>query len=148
MKLLSIISIFFGVISININQSEDVIPCEEIKLLCTQSKEGEYVIKNDSEYQNLLKIRSSHPDCKSYKLPEIDFNKYTLIGFVSSLGGCDTPEYFYNVTKDDNMYSFNISINQKGLCKSHHSIEIWCLIPKISDISTLKYNIADSLISK
>jgi hypothetical protein len=119
------------------------IPCEEIKLKCTQTRHGNFIVNSDIEFQDLLTIRSPHPDCDTYELPPIDFNSYTLLGVVTSTAGCSPPIINHFVTKQTNTneYVLNVNSKQSGLCERNWGIKIWCLIPKVTDISKIKFNI-------
>lgn len=124
--------------------SEEIIPCQEITLKCLvlgREISGEHIIKNNTEYQKLILERSPHSNCGNYQLPVIDFNQYTLIGYVSSVAGCDFPEVTHEIKKTNNNYSVHINITQIGLCERNNPIEFWCLIPKISDNSLVEFKI-------
>lgn len=128
-----------------LNQQNDVIqiPCEDIVLKCNQIRHGNYIINNNVEYQDLLTIRSLHPDCGNYELPLIDFNSYTLLGVFTSTAGCSNPIISHVVTKNTATNDFVLAVNstQRGLCERNWKIEIWCLIPKVTDSSKIKFNI-------
>ncbi|OFY84035.1 MAG: hypothetical protein A3F72_18625 [Bacteroidetes bacterium RIFCSPLOWO2_12_FULL_35_15] len=127
-----------------LKQQSDLIqiPCEEIKIKCTQSRHGNFIINDYKEYKDLLTIRSPHPDCENYELPPIDFNNYTLLGVVSSTAGCSNPIISHFVTKNtNNEFILNVNSEQRGLCERNWRIKIWCLIPKVTDKSKIKFNI-------
>lgn len=114
--------------------NKEKIEYEEIKIMCTQLKGGEYVITNNNDYQQLLEIRSPHPDCITYTLPEINFNKYTLIIIHYVVGGCKSPDVNFNIYKNDyGNFIVNTQIAQYGLCKIGQHIKKKVLIPKIDD---------------
>lgn len=124
--------------------NEEIIPCEEIKLKCLvlgREISGEHIVKNDTEYQKLILERSPHSSCGNYQLPAIDFNQYTLIGYISSIAGCNFPELTHEIKKTNNNYFVNINITQIGLCERNNPITFWCLIPKINDSSLVEFEI-------
>jgi len=126
--------------------SEEIIPCQEIIIMCAQGVHGgNYVINNQTDYEALLTIRSPHPDCGSYQLPPIDFNQYTLLGVVGGVGGCKTPTIEHHITKNQNTYTFNYTVTQRGssISKMGFPFEIWCLIPKIDNSSTVEFNLIE-----
>ena len=131
-------------------QEEEIIPCEEITLRCMlPGKIGvEHVVRNNTDYQKLIQHKNPYSDCSNYQLPAIDFYDYTLIGYVSSVGGCDEPKIMHKVIKINNNYVVNVEIQQIGLCKRNNSITIWCLIPKVEDNVTVKFNVTKTLINK
>jgi hypothetical protein len=125
-------------------QEEEIIPCQEITLKCLvlgREISGEHIIKNDIEYQNLINEKSNHSDCGNYQLSTIDFNQNTLIGYVSSIAGCNAPEIAHEILKTGNNYSINITINQMGLCERNNPVLFWCLIPKMVDSSSVIFKI-------
>lgn len=120
----------------------DTIPCQEITIKCTQSRDGNYVIRTEAEYHSMLQIRSMHPDCGSYSLPEIDFDRYTLIGSKHGMAGCEKPKLIYNLIKrDEYLYEMKIIMTQNGNCKLGFSSQFWCLIPKINQQAKIEFNI-------
>lgn len=112
----------------------EMVPCKEILIMCSQIHPAENVIRNNMEYQKLLNVRSPHPDCGSYILPEIDFSQFTLLGIDFGVAGCKEPIITYTVIKLSNgNYKFIVDIKQQGYCKINFSHNIWCLIPKIDE---------------
>jgi len=60
------------------------------------------IIDNDSDYQVLRQYKMSYKDtCQEVILPEIDFDKRTLLGMHTDCGGCCWPDYEYEVKKND-----------------------------------------------
>ncbi len=132
-------------------QEEEIIPCEEITLRCMlPGKIGvEHVIRNNTDYQKLIQQKNPYSyNCDNYQLPAIDFYDYTLIGYVSSVGGCDEPKVTHDVIKINNNYVVNINITELGWCSRNNPITIWCLIPKVEDNATVKFNVTNTLINK
>lgn len=124
--------------------NEEIIPCQEIIIMCAQGVHGgNYVINNQTDYEALLTVRSPHPDCGRYQLPPIDFNQYTLLGVVGGVGGCKSPILEHSVIKNQNTYIFNYTVTQRGMCKIGFSFKIWCLIPKIGNSSTVEFNLIE-----
>lgn len=122
--------------------NEDII-CHEIDFGCLiMGREiiGEHVIKSNEEYQELLSSLVPISSCYNYILPDIDFNQYTLIGYISSESGCKPPIFSHSITKQNNQYFFNIDVNKQGRCKVNHTLKIWCLIPKIEETSVVTFN--------
>ena len=124
----------------NYGMEEEIIPCEEIEIKCAQGAHGNFVIKNQAEYEALLNIRSSHPDCGNYQLPPIDFNQYTLLGVDAGAGGCEFPKLEHKIIKTDNVYTFNYTVREQWICKVGFRFSIWCLIPKMDEESIVKFN--------
>ena len=120
----------------------ETIPCDQVELGCVilgSAISGEHVIRNNAEYQELIQERSPHPNCGFYELPSIDFSEYTLIGYVSSIGGCKTPEISHEIKRINNDYRVNIDIIQYGRCKRGNPIKLWCLVPKIDENATVEF---------
>lgn len=120
------------------------INCEEIDIGCLilgRETTGEHIVKNNTEYQELIQFRSPHSNCDNYQLPVVDFNKYTLIGYISSIAGCDSPQISHEIRKQNNQYMINITIIQQGVCKRNNPVKVWCLIPKVDESSAIKFNV-------
>ncbi len=132
------------------NDNEETVPCKEITLRCMlPGKIGvEHVIRNNTDYQKLIQYKNPYSDCDNYQLPAIDFNDYTLIGYVSGIAGCDFPKVNHNVIKTNNNYLINVEIQQIGQCKRNNPIKIWCLIPKVEESASVKFNVTKTLINK
>jgi hypothetical protein len=89
----------------------------------------EYVITNDSLYQELLTIEK--PICDNYTLPEIDFATYTLLGKYTVSDG-EVKYYKREVIKDEGSSKYIYKIYMK--CKNNNKAEIsmnWVLVPKL-----------------
>lgn len=148
MKLLYISAIFSLVFSLKGFCQQDVeqIPCEKIVIKCAQSQpKGHIIINSQLEYKTQVLNDSPHPDCPSYTMPQIDFDKYTLLGAVIATGGCSEPKIDHVVTKNiiTNEIVFNFSSEQQGICLMLWTYEIWCLIPKVADTSKITFNITE-----
>ena len=140
--LLFIVSIL---LSIQI-KSQEIIPCTKITSKCTQIPGGNYFINNDTTYHALFQIRSQHPACLDYSFPIIDFSQYSLLGIVTSTGGCSAPKINYSVIKNsDNNYIYELNIEQQGPCELCFGVKVWCLIPKIADICVVDFKINHSV---
>jgi len=89
----------------------------------------EYVITNDSLYQNLLTIEE--PICEDYALPDIDFATYSLLGKYTVSDG-EVKYYKREVIKDDvrKKYVYSIYIKSKNNQRAAISMN-WVLVPKL-----------------
>jgi len=59
-----------------------------------------FVIRNDSVYSELKKLKATIGGCPNWEFPSIDFNKYTLLGRLIRTGGlAPGPEFIRSVTK-------------------------------------------------
>ncbi len=127
----------------------ETIPCEtpesmRCKILGSKL-EGEHVIRNNAEYQVLIEERSPHPNCVTYQLPPIDFTEHTLIGYISSVGGCDFPTVTHQINKLNENYEVKIHLTQNGLCERNNSFDIWCLVPRIPTHAQVNFEIETSV---
>ena len=69
-----------------------------------------FIIRDKKEYDKYF--------CYCSSCPEIDFDKYTLIGFYKeNINGCRMPCYKYNYYKQNNNYFLYIEICQNGPCR-------------------------------
>jgi hypothetical protein len=140
MKMLLITKLFLPLLFQFLTQTESVtIEPEPVTIMCTQLRHGEYVIRNNIEYQELLKVRSPHPDCGSYELPPFDFENNLLIGIKTSVAGCGYPEVKteYILQKDTLFITSNIK--QIGMCKRGNPINIWSKIPLSKKIEYVRF---------
>jgi hypothetical protein len=121
----------------------DSIISKEIIIKCSQSKNGNYIIRNEQEYLALFNNKSPQLECNDYTIPEIDFDKYTLIGISTSVDGCSVPTIDRSVfkCKDKKLYIVSLSITKTGLCKMLHKIQIWFLIDQIKTTDKVEFNI-------
>lgn len=123
------------------------IPCEtpdsmRCKIL-GRKLEGEHVIRNNAEYQVLIEERSPHPNCVTYQLPPIDFTEHTLIGYISSVGGCGFPTVTHQINKLNGNYVVDITIITKQGCLLEiiGPIQFWCLVPRIPNHAQVNFEI-------
>jgi len=97
----------------------------------------EYVITNDSLYQNLLTLGTVV--CGNYTLPEIDFTTYTLLGKFTVSDG-EVKYYRREVIKDESNMKYIYTIYMK--CKNNSKAAIsmnWVLVPKLPDNYSVKF---------
>ena len=93
------------------DKSATLIEAIDTAIMCVQGlHETELIIRSQIEYDKVLEVRSSHPDCKDYNLPPIDFNKYILIGIRRSSAG--------NYVTFDKKITFQEGIFFIVVCKS------------------------------
>jgi len=126
------------------NSSSDstYITFSEIKIECITSKDNNFILKNEQEYQKLLTENlSDHLKCQSYKLPSVDFNLNTVVGAITSCGGCSEPEVLKKIIKIpvEKKYLIQILMIQKGLCKINFTHKSWLLLPKIEEDYSVEF---------
>ena len=110
-------------------------------IMCVQGLyETELVIRNQTEYEKLLEIRSPHPDCRNYTLPPIDFKKYILIGIRRSSAG-DYLTFDKQIFYHDETFVINYQITQHGNVEILNHVRKYFLIKKIDsqDYVEFKY---------
>ena len=127
----------------------ETIPCETPEPIgCNilgSKLEGEHVIRNNAEYQVLIEERSPHPNCVTYQLPPIDFTEHTLIGYISSIAGCDFPTVTHQINKLNENYEVNIQITRHGMCERNNPIQLWCLVPRIPAHAQVNFEIETTI---
>ena len=97
----------------------------------------EYVITNDSLYQNLLTLGTVV--CDNYTLPEIDFTTYTLLGKYTVSDG-EVKYYKREVIKDASNMKYIYTIYMK--CQNNSKAEIsmnWVLVPRLPDNYSVEF---------
>lgn len=131
--------VFFN--SLNAKVEEEIINFKEITFDCLtlgRYSIGEHIVKNNIEYQKLFFY------CTKNQLPIIDFTKYTLIGYVSSVSGCQLPKVTKEINKINKTYQVDINIVKQGSCKKNNPIIFWGLIPKIDDNDDIQFTILNN----
>jgi len=101
------------------------------------SKYNEYVFRNQSEFQvfgDSIRIHPANLDCDTAKLPDIDFNKYTVLINKTSGTGCSVV-YNRTIIKDTQKKKiiYKISAEYSGNCKMLIGNRNWAFVPKIPD---------------
>jgi hypothetical protein len=134
----TIISIIFTLFSVSMavcQRSTGVNIKELEELRCYWSMLSEYknhqiVIRTQTHYNQIFSGEDN--------LPEIDFDKYSLVGIYIGMGGCDTikSEAFY-YTENDKSF-LDITIIQPDLCKRLNHITFWYIIPKLENEDDIK----------
>ena len=97
----------------------------------------EYVITNDSLYQNLLTLGSVV--CDNYTLPEIDFTTYTLLCKYTVSDG-EVKYYKRKVIKDESNMKYIYTIYMK--CQNNNKAEIsmnCILVPQLPDNYSVEF---------
>ncbi len=105
-----------------------------------ENKPNEYVITNDSLYQNLLTLET--PVCDNYTLPAIDFSTYTLLGKYTVDG--EVKYYKKEVIKDEisMKYIYNIYMKLKNNNRPKAEISMnWVLVPKLPAGYTVEFTV-------
>ena len=128
----NILLIFLIFNTLLVFSQEEQVKCNEITLKCLFVHPWELVINNDKEYHQNIRLNNIDNVCSDYSIPEIDFNKFTLIGYSKSVAGCEIPTYSYEFIREENKIILKIQIVTQGSCLRANHIVFWCLIPKLS----------------
>lgn len=125
-------SFSFSIFSKQKIENRQEISCQEIEIRHGRlwGNDWHYTINDQKEFRRIIGGKS-----------KIDFTKYTLLGIVTRTGGCQPPNVTNSVyfNKSKNLYEYDLSIRQNGLCKNIFNIERWCLISKISEESRIEF---------
>ncbi len=120
--------------------------CEEILLKCIGRTSQGVIVMDEMEYKAIQNptINYHHPGnpslaCVDFEYPEIDFEKYVLVGYSATTGGCRGPYYGYKVMQEESTYTIHAEIIQNGLCKRNNPIRFWLLLPKLGDDMLIKF---------
>lgn len=116
------------------------VKCIEVEIKCV-TKEGNYIIHNQVEYNDLLNKKFGHPLCENVQLPVVDFNNYDLLGVVVSIEGVK-PYIETNLVYDTttNKFHHNSNVITYGKFAKNNILSHWCLIPKLRDNQTVQFN--------
>ena len=107
------------------------IPFEEIEINCFIARENEWVIHSEQELMKAKNFFSEN--CRSYQFPEIDFEKYSLLGYYVIVGGCRIPDAEHHVFIENRKLVFQRVITQNGCCKPGFNVENYILVPKMNN---------------
>ena len=93
--------------------------------------------RTDAEYEEMVRkiFYSSLPflGTEGCTRPQIDFDRYMLLGMSAGASGCRTPDYAINVTCDDTQraITFRLHITEHGPCEMYFAHNVWVLVPQI-----------------
>ncbi len=98
----------------------------------------EFVIQTDS--LNIFNLEVSFDDGVTYE--PIDFSNYTLLGKYDPASGCEVI-YSRNATRDDEAkkISYEIKVDQYGVCDCFHLSMNWVLIPKMPEDYNVEFSV-------
>lgn len=100
------------------------------------------VINNQKELDKFI-INSDLSDCVNQNtIQEIDFNKYTLVGYGSSQSGCNAPTINLSFKKINDVIFINAAVTIEGLCKGYFNGKTWTLIPKIKKKESINFEVS------
>ena len=107
-----------------------------------------FIIKNENSYKefaNSLRIHPLNPniDCDTATLKQIDFNKYSLIGILTSYGACDSISKSILTNSIRTKITYHIAIKEySGYCVKILKVSLnFALISKVSDDCAVDFNI-------
>lgn len=92
--------------------------------------------RTDAEYEEMVRkiFYSVLPfrGTEGCTQPQIDFDRYMLLGMSAGASGCRTPDYAVNVTCDDAQRTirFRLHITEHGPCDRYFAHNVWALVPQ------------------
>ena len=94
------------------------------------------VIRSEGEYQAMQRaLRDTAERCADSTFPAIDFSRYTLLGTITTGGGCwlTAPVSRMSIVRDAVAKSvlWKIVHIQQGSCKPLNHITSWIIVPAI-----------------
>ncbi len=103
------------------------------------------VIKNQKELNEFI-IGKGINGCRNLRnqniIQDINFNKYTLIGYGSFQSGCNTPTINLSFKKINKIIFIHAAVSINGLCKGYFHSEAWYLIPKIKKNEDINFKVS------
>ncbi len=108
---------------------------QRIQIPCFEVPEDTYVINSQEELAKVFHKRTWEAECKEAPLPEIDFEFYTLLGFVRGSSGCYESKLRMAIRKNEAEKSILLSarINYTGDCMMYTYYIRWCLVKKVPE---------------
>ncbi len=114
-----------------------------------QFVQQQYPGLTDEEYERLVleMFYSALPfkGTENCSHPEINFDKYTLLGQAAHTSGCELPEYIIEVERNRSEYVYRVTIKRIGDCEMAISKNKWILIPKIPREYPVKFEIIQTI---
>lgn len=110
---------------------------------CFQINEEEIIINDKETYEKMLaNIDNSHPTCRNYELPNINFAEKTLLGKLTTIKGC---QVFYTrevtANTDKKAYVYTIDVVRQGSCDSTWVNYNWITVPKLPSQYTVQFQV-------
>ncbi len=117
------------------------IPYETLDFSCFEVDEGTYIINSQSELQAVFSKRNWKEECENIPLAEVDFEKYTILGFVRGSSGCSRSKLRMAIRKNKSKKEITLSgrIKYTGDCMMYVYYIRWCLIEKIPEDYQVKF---------
>lgn len=111
----------------------NIYPCEFLRGV------RNYVVTTEEVYKQILNSKL----CGTNGNPEIDFDRFSLIGILTHYWGCKDPDVNIWIFKDDNFNEYNVEFQLKrnGDCKIGVDIIEWYLVPKLNLDYAVKFQI-------
>lgn len=101
-----------------------------------------YVINDNASYQQLLIHSSKYKTACKAKLPKINFRSKTLIGCLTSAGGCQAPRYLAAIEEENGNYKVKISIKTTGSWQDVYFQMHWFLVNKLEESQKIDFEIS------
>jgi hypothetical protein len=121
---------------------------EMVDLKCLEFDEGTYIVNSVDELMkaNNGKVRQKLQTCVGFKLPDIDFKKYTLVGIHTNVIGCKKPNRTLKVfrLKGKNKTFIHDIFGLEGYCRKAHHFSDWFLIEKVQQTANVSISIKTS----
>lgn len=92
----------------------------------------EIVIRTKGEYLDYMEQKratATGTDCENATLPDIDFDKYSLLGTFTS-GACNAV-YDRSIDQKGREITYKINVEYSGFCFMHVYDMNWVIIPKL-----------------
>jgi hypothetical protein len=100
---------------------------------CYNISQKNFLVRNDSELHNIFALDSESVNCRSVILPEIDFNKHSLLGQYADVSG--GGDFLKTATTNDKEKKiiYEVYPNSCGSTKELRMSYNLVLIPKVPD---------------
>ena len=104
---------------------------------------GNHIINSFTELKAMQTKFYSNPSdtCHQAELPNIDFEKYTLLGYYKEASGCSLgyqPKVRKSIIRKK--YIYKVKVNSSGNCAKLDFSSNWILVPKLPKGYTVKFN--------
>ena len=140
-KVLFFILLFPSCFIVKHNKLEQDIISNKVNFHCGWTEKLN-VITNQKELNKFI-IEKDINGCRNQNLiQDINFNKYTLVGYGSFQSGCNQPTINLSFKKINKIIFINATVSINGLCKAYIHSETWYIIPKIKKNEDVDFKVS------
>lgn len=120
---------------------------ERIKIepFCFFENNGTFFINSEEDYGYMIERykNEKNKDCfDNFKFPDVDLDKYSILGFTSNPNGCKSDNTIFTLTATDIEGHFKVSVlaTEDHICDEGIYVCEWYLYPKMKWSSSVSWD--------